>query len=122
MPKDDVLREKVKKAVQVYAVIDDEGTAFLNVHTHGLTAFNQTELQVIANSLFLRAAYDLLMRIAFNVIIKGERFQAGENCQYEGYGVFTLEQKKDSTGDPVLRIVPHPMKCELCEKGLPHSH
>ena len=111
---------RVQKEVTIHAVIYEKYSTKMEVHTHGLTAYGQTELQVLANSLFMHSAFELLNTMAYAVIIiKGETLEEGEVFDYGEWGRFTLMEESDSAGDPILRVKPITPACEACgDSGL----
>lgn len=113
--KDEAKMQQVMKEVRLDGVIDDETSAAIELHTHGLNRYGQLELMVVTNTLFYQAAGRLLNQLAYNVIINGERFKDGENCDYRPeFGIFTFQMAKDKAGGEVLRIVPRQLTCEIC--------
>jgi hypothetical protein len=113
--KDKRKMQRVMKEVTLHGVLDDETSAGIEIHTHGLERYGQTEVMVITNTLFYKAAARLLNEIAYNVIINGEEFKDGENCDYSPeFGIFSLQKAKDAAGGKVLRIVPRQLTCEIC--------
>lgn len=105
----------VQKATRIHAVIPDNGPALLDVHQHGLEKYGHQNFQVYAPPIYYHSAGRLLNSLADAVINKKEKFKAGENCEWDEWGRFTLEDEKDEeTGEILLRIIPVMPDCECC--------